>query len=420
MRSSLGIAGSTAGLGVQRQMVQIVTPPAPPPAGVMGFGTQTLGGTGGTVYTVTTLDGGGAVGTFRHAVTQPGPRIVQFANTLHGTINLNGTSIDVEHPFLTIDGSTAASNGGQIRGGQMRILTHDVIIKYLKWRTGSPGPNCQNDWDAITCNGNKTEVSNIWLDHCTLIWGPDIGSMAILADCHDITLSWCILGEGLYYSHHKEGDWNINTNSGPCPESRASGHSKGFNITTQRVENGVPVRPSRITVHHCLLTNSDDRMPQIMSGSNIDFVNNVIYNWGKNAGAGTPLSLNLIKNYWRNGPRSTRTTCWLPSTSSNDPQIHDNAVYEFGNWMDPMPGTGLSFRGTPTSVYRTTRNEPYSMTSEEEGNAAYTAVLAGAGATLPVRDSVDQRIIDDVVNRVDRAFWNGETKAAPTISWPNL
>jgi hypothetical protein len=57
---------------------------------------------------------------------------------------------------------------------------------------------------------------------------------------------------------------------------------------------------------------------------------------------------------------------------------------------------------------------------EEEGNVAYTAVLAGAGATLPVRDSVDQRIIDDVVNRVDRAFWNGETKAAPTISWPNL
>jgi hypothetical protein len=333
------------------------------------------------------------------------------------------SNIDINHPFLTIDGSTAAPNGVQIRGGQMRILTHDVIIRHIKWRTGSPGPNCQNDWDAITLNGNDSAVYNVWVDHYDLQWGPDIGAMAILANCEDVTISWCILGEGLYYSHHEEGDWNSNTNAGNCPKARENGHSKGFNVTTQRVVNGTPVRPTRITVHHNLIVTSDDRMPQLQSAVNIDFVNNVIFNWGKNAGMGAPRSLNLVKNYWRAGNRSTRTTCWYGNTSSNETAVAANSVYEEGNFLDPRPGgPALTMRGAPNNQYVAQRFEPYSMTSEETAQQAYASVLAGAGARLPVVDSVTQRILDDVTNRVNREFWVGEdmNPADRRISWPNL
>jgi hypothetical protein len=79
-------------------------------------------------------------------------------------------------------------------------------------------------------------------------------------------------------------------------------------------------------------------------------------------------------------------------------------------------------RGAPNNQYVAQRFEPYSMTSEETAQQAYASVLAGAGARLPVVDSVTQRILDDVTNRVNREFWVGEdmNPADRRISWPNL
>jgi hypothetical protein len=48
---------------------------------------------------------------------------------------------------------------------------------------------------------------------------------------------------------------------------------------------------------------------------------------------------------------------------------------------------------------------------------AYQAVIAGAGATLPVRDTVDRRIIANVINRTG-TFFNGAGYGPPNPYYP--
>src|SRR5687767_4752712 len=74
--------------------------------GAQGFGALTTGGQGGPTLYVTSLSDDNptspAVGTFRWAVTQSGPRIVKFQ--VAGTIALKARLI-IGSDNLTIDGS---------------------------------------------------------------------------------------------------------------------------------------------------------------------------------------------------------------------------------------------------------------------------------------------------------------------------
>jgi hypothetical protein len=76
-------------------------------------------------------------------------------------------------------------------------------------------------------------------------------------------------------------------------------------------------------------------------------------------------------------------------------------------------------RGSPSDVYSTARFSPYSITTEQSPQDAYAKVSTEVGATLPVRDSVDQRIIKNLVNRTGN-FMNGVAALTPNISWPSL
>ena len=66
-----------------------------------------MGGRGGRVIYVTNLNDDGK-GSFREALTTPGPRIVFFK--VAGTINLL-TDIEISEPYLTIAGSDRAWRG---------------------------------------------------------------------------------------------------------------------------------------------------------------------------------------------------------------------------------------------------------------------------------------------------------------------
>jgi pectate lyase len=362
--------------------------------GAEGFGTETPGGRGGRIIYVTSRKDAGP-GSLRAALEASGPRLVLFR--VAGTITLK-KDITITQPFITIAGQTAPGDGVQIRGGMIKVKTHDVVIRYLKMRSGDRQTSSSTEArDAISLSGTKgTEIYNLVIDHCSMVWGPDIGGIAILTDSHDITIQNSILGEGLYYSNHPEG-------------SRETGHSKGLNITKLKDTYGGQ-RPTRITMHHNLFTTSDDRMPQIIGGVNIDIVNNVIYNWGKAAGTGNPVSLNLIKNMFIKGPETRRLEAWTPSTSRSDPMLHEQAIYEEGNVTE-----GFSvIRGEPQRVYSATRFTPYSIRTEQTPQDAYTWIVREVGATRPVRDSVDQRIIENLRNRTGR-FLDGTE-----VIWPKL
>src|SRR5687767_126586 len=169
--------------------------------GAMGFGTDTPAGRGGKVIYVTNLNDSGA-GSLRAALVTSSPRTVVFK--VSGTITL-ASDIIVKSPFLTVAGQTAPGEGVQIRGAQIKIATHDVLIRYLKMRTGDlRTASDPADRDSLALN-HATEAYRIVIDHSTLIWGPDIGGISFLNGVHDATVSNSILGEGLYISNHPEG-----------------------------------------------------------------------------------------------------------------------------------------------------------------------------------------------------------------------
>ena len=379
--------------------------------GAMGFGTDTPGGRGGKVIYVTNLNDSGA-GSLRAALQVDSPRTVLFK--VSGTITLT-SDIIVKKPFLTVAGQTAPGEGVQIKGAQIKIATHDVIIRYLKMRTGDEKSNSDPaDRDSVTLN-HDTNAYNIVVDHSTLIWGPDIGGLTFLNGAHDATVSNSILGEGLYISNHPEA------------VQGQTGHSMAMNITELSSAN----HPTRITVHHNLLTTSSDRNPRVIGGENIDIVNNVIYNWMTSPSQGNPRSLNLIKNYYIKGPMTTKSAAmvaWLPRAEANA-TLRPGTVFEAGNLTEGFS----TVRGGASNVYAKALFMPYSITVEDSPQDAYNKIVNDAGANrqvggadgtiVAIRDSVDQRIINNLATRTG-TFVNGVNANGvggfPSISWPTL
>jgi pectate lyase len=373
-------------------------PPAPPSSGpavafpgAQGFGVSTPGGRGGKIIYVTNLADSGP-GSLRAALEASGPRIVLFK--VAGTIVLNN-DISISQPFVTVAGQSAPGEGVQIKSGMIKIRTHDVVLRYLKVRAGDQlNQSAINDRDALALAGNSDEVYNVVIDHCSLVWGPDIGGMSILTNAHDITVQNSIIGEGLHLSNHTEAI------------AESNGHSLGLNIT----QLNTSAWPRRITLHHNLLTTADNRMPQVMGGEAIDVVNNVIYNWGASAAHGNPRSLNLINNLFIKGPMTKTLLAWEARTNPENPTLRPGSIYEQGNVTEGFS----TVRGNPQTLYAAARFNTYSLAAEQSAGDAYNHVLQDAGANRPVRDSVDQRIANNLAQRTGK-FLN-----SADLVWPNL
>jgi pectate lyase len=370
----------------------VPAPPLPAPAGVAGYGAATTGGSGGKVLTVTNLNDSGA-GSLRAALDASGPRQVVFG--VAGTIVLS-SDININDPFVTIDASTAPGPV-VVRGAAVKIVTHDVILRHLRLRPGDQVAS-PAEVDALTINGMQGDVYNVVIDHVTMLWGPDIGGLAILGNVHDITVQYSIMGEGLYLSRH--------------PEAVASqdGHSMATSIF--QLDPGV-TPPKRLTFHHNLFTTSDQRMPVIQGAECVDLVNNVLYNWGNKGLHGNPRSLNAVNNWFRTGPETTSKLVYQWQHHSANPNPYSASVWLSGNVADGF----TSAVEAPAGVLRSGAACGGLSVGAESAEAAYNTVIGAAGATAPARDAVDQRIIGNVLNRTG-TFFNGAGQPAPNPYWP--
>lgn len=345
--------------------------------GAEGYGTDTPGGRGGSVCQVTNLNDSGA-GSLRACVEASGPRTVIFRTG--GTINLQ-SRLEVRNPFLTIAGQTAPGDGITLRmapgsstdKGTMQIETHDVVIRYVRFR---PGDNGHGDDSHDAVQIYKAGVYNVVADHTSFSWAID-ENVNTYDESHDITVSNSIISEALSNSTHPQGE-----------------HSKGM------LSGGVNAH--NVSIHHNLFASNVDRNPQVSGVSVADIRNNVVYNYGDGSGSGVTLissskghpDINWVGNYYKPGPDSDPSRAEFATYNGDTGATHEwygDANMRWtasGNQPARVASGAVGRRSTPFAT------PPVTTTSAAQ---AYTDVLAGAGASL-VRDAVDKRLVAEVQN----------------------
>ena len=341
--------------------------------GAEGFGSRTPAGRGGKIIEVTSLADAGP-GTFRAAVDHQGPRIIVFR--CGGTIELK-SHLNVAHPYATIAGQTAPGDGILLKDFGLVIETHDVLVQHLRIRPGNEGKVNPEHNDAIQLN----RASNVVVDHVSASWGED-EVVQTWDMAHDITFSWCLISEALNKSRHPKGR-----------------HGGGVIFGEGS---------DRISLHHCLLAHLDFRSPLVINSGAIDLVENIIYNWGRTAGevyddAGFAAQINVIGNHYLKGPSSTAPE-FVINKSENAPGAYPR-IFAEDNWGPRRQSSdrdefalfslGWANKSLPGELRAAKPFESATITRLRDPQLV-DVVVAGAGAILPQRDSVDQRVIESV------------------------
>ncbi len=331
-----------------------------------GYGKYTTGGRGGAVYEVTTLNPNGT-GSIGAAISASGPRTVVFkvAGTIRGNFNISNGNI-------TIAGQTAPGDGICIRGN-LSTSADNIIIRYIRVRFDpANGAN-----DAIGGRFHK----NIIFDHISASWSTD--ETMTLYHNENTTVQWCIISEacekfenGVGIGHRFGGIW---------------GNNPG-------------------TWHHNLIANNDSRNPRWAAGCGYnDYRNNVLYNWGYGGSYGGEAqqpddprfsfsTVNIVANYYKAGPATgPKNRIIDPSTRNGD--FDAGQWWVSDNYVDGYPNvTADNWLGVTKTGPAFKLDKPWNAMAiyEEAAEDAYQSVLDGAGCSLPNRDSVDARIIEEV------------------------
>ena len=354
--------------------------------GAEGAGAYTRGGRGGRIIEVTNLDDGGP-GSLRAAIEAEGARIVIFR--ISGIITLEKV-LTISNPYITVAGQTAPGDGICIRGQTTEINTHDVVLRYLRFRRG----NIKDRNDAL----GGYPVGNIIVDHCSASWGLDENlslyrymkkmpdGKAKKMPAENITIQWCISSEALDLNNHAFGaTWG--------------GKNCSF--------------------HHNLFACNTGRNPSIGWGDHFDFRNNVLFNWRHRTVDGGDASsmVNIVANYYKPGPAVNKGAiryriCRPQHLDMHSEAQRDGKWYVAENFVVGNPKVtsnnwdgGVQFDDAETEAevkalikkVRSTTPVPAVPITQQSAEQAYILVLTQAGATLPKRDPVDIRIINIVL-----------------------
>ena len=370
--------------------------------GAEGAGMWSVGGRGGKVYEVTNLNDSGPA-SLREAVEASGPRIVVFR--VSGTISLKSPLV-IDNPYITIAGQTAPGDGICLKDFGLRVATQHVVIRYIRCR---PGDNRGIAMDSLTVGAGSY---NVVIDHCSTSWGID-ETLSVVdyggGPLGNVTVQWCMITESLNCSVHQKG----------C---------HGFGSLIRGCYG------NRYTFHHNLYAHHQGRCPRPGNyvirnidpiGLIFDFRNNVLYNWGGshagyNAdgsnGEDSITKMNFVGNFYKQGPDSKGGFAFQETTTCCSAYFAGNSM----NGRIPDDSwTLVFFRGFSDNerrAYKLSEQIPVAPVATDDAETAYQRVLADAGATVPKRDEVDIRIINDVINGTGRII-NDEDEVG---GWPKL
>lgn len=370
----------------------IVTAP-PPSLVIVGYGSATTGGgnvgdAGTTLYNPTTY------AAFKTAVQASGKRIIRPAATV--VINGAGETLAVNNPNMTIDGTNFR---GSFKRLGLSLKSSNHILTNLRLRPGDQVA-APDDVDGLTINpGNGSSLSNIVIDHCSILWGPDV-TLAILNNSTDITVQYCILGAGLFYSAHFEA-------------TPPNSHSDGTNlISIASNPNALTEYGQRITFYRNYTVLNQSRNMRAIGPDYVDWINGVVYNWGNKLAHMNPRHANAVGNMFKKGPE-TRASNSVAETDTDTvyATAFSNSVY----WSNNI---GLGFNPTTNftaGVIRTSVAGTLSVSAATASSALADSVVAAAGPWWV--DSIDQTLKDHYTNGTGN-YYNGAAYAAPNPTWP--
>ena len=333
--------------------------------GAEGAGASAQGGRGGDVYHVTNLNDAGA-GSLREGVrTATGPRTIVF--DVAGTINLV-TRLNINKSFLTIAGQTAPGDGVTVAGHSTVVTGNNIVIRYLRFRVGDTNCPVVQD-DALWVDRS----SDVILDHVSASWSVD--ETLSVTESNRVTVQWSFITESMKQSCHEKG-----------------AHGYGSLI---RYGTGV------VSYHHNLYAHHDSRNPRLGDGVGLDFVNNVVYNWGGESGysgadsEGSP-RLNYVGNYLVAGPQTTNSKLRAFNGGGLNTQIYQSNNHLDGDRDGTLDGVNNDWA---MFIGQYTKREParfdFAQVRTHDATTAYDLVLKTAGHSLK-RDSVDERVAGEV------------------------
>ena len=392
-----------------------------------GYGKYAKGGRGGKVVFVDNLQDYIAYnsleapipGSFRWALTQyPGDSItIMFRVSgiiklkpylqASGSTVVNRNEVRCTRAKMTIAGQTAPGEGILIRNGRINLGgCTDLVVRNMRFRVG------ENAADSTFLPGGSMDCENavrVIIDHCNFGWSGE--ENLTFYDNRYTTVQWTIFHDALYDDGHGKGNRGYGSQTG------------GINAT----------------YHHNLWTNNESRSPRLNGARTtnetnvfIEFINNVVYNWGSSGAAyGGDVSTgdrshtcNFIGNYYKPGLATPSTKNFFTNyivAGANIPKW-----YLTGNIMEGYPTTNSNnwnaftwkWSGTAGTVALPTKAtagsdtllsppsnvvynsiwvgySPY-KTNIQSATDAFTTVLSKVGTIN--RDSVERRVIREVTN----------------------
>ena len=383
--------------------------------GAEGFGKFTTGGRGGKVFIVSNLNDRGA-GSFREAAEAKEKRIIVFV--VSGTIHLE-TKLNIKSD-VTIAGQTAPGDGICLADNSIILNGDNIIVRFLRFRMGDKyqrGGMVDGNGGDDAFGGVRRK--NIIIDHCSMSWSTDEVFSIYAGD--STTVQWNIISEPLNYSYHFEtGDKDY--------ERHGFGGIWGGR---------------HLTAHHNLFAHCINRNPRFdgirnTAEENVDYRNNVIYNWGGNSiYAGEGGNYNIVNNYFKYGPSTNKNVRYriVSPGKWDNPPIPFGKFYVDGNYVDGAAdvtnnnwlGIEMGNKGTETDKVNSIVNKPIPAVAIPHQSAAeaYDVVMKFVGASYK-RDTLDERIINDVKNRTGRfidvqgGFAHGTAYELTVNAWPAL
>ncbi|MGI5819484.1 MAG: hypothetical protein ACOX9R_15450 [Armatimonadota bacterium] len=301
-------------------------------------------------------------GTLRWALEKvDGPHIIVFR--VGGVIELS-QPIWSWKSNITIAGQTAPGDGICVKG-KVDIGGSNVIVRYMRFRQGEVGQG-----DGIELWG-----TNYMIDHCSFSWASDENvGFHQLDGPRNTTVQWSILSEGEKGSMASMGDM--------------------YNVT----------------FHHNLFAHNYIRNPLVGGdsagdGRVYDLRNNVVYDLG-NSGFEMRgyADVNVVGNYFKVGDTS-RLHRYCLNLRSGDPPRPGIHIYLADHWGPRVAGgrpmwDEVQYHDTwgnaDEEMHRVYQPFPAPPVTTHDPHTAYELVLGNAGATLPRRDPVDERVVSDV------------------------